>query len=92
MLTEEEKELVAQEPPDLSEYIKEKKPALSDFKREIDYFIDLYKKYDKEIENEKIFFHWFRINLTPFKQTLLNTICKWSNILKHHLIDETYKK
>lgn len=57
-----------------------------DFKREIDYFIELYNKCN-EIENDKILCRWFKINNKLFKQTLLNTICKWSNILKTHLVD-----
>ncbi|XP_053593671.1 dynein beta chain, ciliary [Microplitis demolitor] len=69
----------------LSEF-KEKKPELVDFKREIDYFIELYNKCN-EIENDKILCRWFKINNKLFKQTLLNTICKWSNILKTHLVD-----
>ncbi|XP_077280961.1 dynein beta chain, ciliary [Temnothorax americanus] len=83
-LTDEEKEMVAQE--NLSEYLKERKPGLADFKREIDYFMELYKKCD-EFENEKIFLRWLRLDVRALKQTLLNTICKWTNLFKTHLVD-----
>ncbi|XP_034948410.1 dynein beta chain, ciliary-like [Chelonus insularis] len=85
-ITDEEKKIIAQSPPNLSEFIKERKPELNDFKREIDYFMNLYKECDK-IENEKIFFRWFKVSNTLFKQTLLNTVCKWANVLKTHLVD-----
>ncbi|EGI59469.1 Dynein beta chain, ciliary [Acromyrmex echinatior] len=83
-LTDEEKIMVIQE--NLSEHLKEKKPGLADFKREIDYFMELYKKCD-EFENEKVFLRWLRIDVRALKQALLNTICKWSNLFKTHLID-----
>ncbi|XP_050446950.1 dynein beta chain, ciliary-like [Cataglyphis hispanica] len=85
-LTNEEKEIVAQQLENLSEQLKEKKPGLNDFKREIDYFTDLYKKCD-EFENEKIFLRWLRLDVRSFKQALLNTICKWTNLFKTYLID-----
>lgn len=90
-LNQEEKELVAQAPENLSEFIKEKKPDLTDFKREIDYFVDLYKKCNL-IANEKIFYRWFRVDLKPFKQALLNTICKWANLFKTYLVDRVNNK
>ncbi|KAK0087408.1 hypothetical protein PV325_001063 [Microctonus aethiopoides] len=86
-LTEEEREILAQSPPNLSEYLKEKNPELADFKLEIDNFMELYEKCD-QIENEKIFYRWFKINNKLFKQTLLNIVCKWANVLKTHLVDQ----
>ncbi|XP_043280985.1 dynein beta chain, ciliary-like [Venturia canescens] len=85
-LTEEEKEIVEQAPENLHDFIREKHPGLDDFAREIDYFMDLYKKCD-EFESEKIFSRWLRIDTKPFKQTLLNTVCKWANLFKNHLVD-----
>ncbi|XP_036139541.1 dynein beta chain, ciliary [Monomorium pharaonis] len=83
-LTDEEKDVVAQ--GTLSEYPKEKKPGLVEFKREIDYFIELYKKCD-ELENEKVFLRWLRLDVRALKQALLNLICKWTNLFKTHLVD-----
>lgn len=85
-LTDEEKEMVAQGPENLPEHLKERKPGLDDFKREIDYFMELYKKCD-QLENEKIFLRWLRLDLRSFKQALLNTICKWTNLFKTYLVD-----
>lgn len=70
----------------IPEHLKERKPGLTDFKREIDYFMGLYKKCD-EFENEKIFLRWLRLDIRALKQTLLNTICKWTNLFKTHLVD-----
>lgn len=68
----------------------QREPELSEFQTEIDYFYTLYAKCE-EIENVKIILKWLRIDLKMFKQSLLNTICKWSNILKQHLSDEVFK-
>lgn len=83
-LTDEEKNIVMQE--NLLEYLKERKPGLADFKREIDYFMELYKKCD-EFENEKVFLRWLRLDVRALKQALLNTICKWTNLFKTHLAE-----
>ncbi|XP_074102149.1 dynein beta chain, ciliary [Cotesia typhae] len=84
-LNHQEKELVSHKSA-TNLAIKEKKPELADFKREIDYFVELYNKCDG-IENEKILCRWLKINNKSFKQTLLNTICKWANTLKTYLVD-----
>lgn len=84
-LTEEEKRMVESEVL-LEDLPKEKKPELTDFKREIDYFMDLYKKVD-ELQDEKIILRWLRLNVRNFKQAVLNVICKWANLLKTYLVD-----
>lgn len=86
-LTEKEKAIVAEgQLENLPEDLKERKPELSDFKRVIDYFVELYGKCDA-LENEKVFLRWLRLDMRAFKQTLLNTVCKWTNIFKTYLID-----
>jgi len=85
-LTKDEKKLLDHDPETFSELVKEKKPVLADFKREIDYFMNLYKQCDN-FENEKIFLRWLRLNVRPFKQIVLNTICKWTNLFKTYLVD-----
>lgn len=85
-LTDEEKHVLAHDPENLPESLKERKPGLADFKKEIDYFMGLYKKCD-EFENEKIFLRWLRLDIRAFKQALLNVICKWTNLFKTYLVD-----
>ncbi|KAK2582958.1 hypothetical protein KPH14_009015 [Odynerus spinipes] len=85
-LTKEEKNIVTQSPHNLPDTIKERKPTLEDYRREIDFFMDLYKECD-QIEDEHILLCWLRIDLKPFKQALLNIICKWAHVLKKHLMD-----
>ncbi|RLU17527.1 hypothetical protein DMN91_009762 [Ooceraea biroi] len=85
-LMDEEKRMLVHEPESLSESLKERKPGLADFKREIDYFMGLYKKFD-EFENEKIFLRWLRLDTRAFKQAVLNVICKWTNLFKTHLVN-----
>jgi len=41
----------------------------------------------ENMENEKIFDTWFKVDVRPFKQALLNTVCKWGNLFKQHLVD-----
>jgi len=90
-LTEDEKEIFERDPANFSEYVKDKKPVLADFKREIDYFMNLYKQCDK-FENEKIFLRWLLLNIRPFKQIVLNTICKWTNLFKTYLVNNVNKQ
>jgi dynein heavy chain len=44
------------------------------------------------MENEKVFDTWFRVDVRPFKQALLNTVCKWGNLFKKHLVDEVINR
>jgi len=86
MLTEDEKKILEHDPENFSEYVKDKKPVLTDFKKEIDYFMDLYKQCDK-FEDEKILLRCLLLNIRPFKQIVLNTICKWTNLFKTYLVN-----
>ncbi|XP_076651759.1 dynein axonemal heavy chain 17-like [Halictus rubicundus] len=82
----EDREMISEHPDYLPEHLKLKKPELSDFKDEIDYFMDLYQKCD-QLSNEYIACQWLRLDIKPFKQSLLNTICKWANVLKDYLVN-----
>ncbi|XP_069702004.1 dynein beta chain, ciliary-like [Periplaneta americana] len=66
--------------------LKETPPTIQQFKEQIDHYSDLYKELEK-MEKEKIFDSWFKVDVRPFKQALLNTVCKWSNLFKQHLVD-----
>lgn len=57
--------------------------------------IELYEGLYKEIDiipTEKVFNKWFRVNVKPFKQALLNTVCKWSSMIKQHLVDHVINR
>lgn len=53
---------------------------------QIDIYEQLYLEVSK-IETKQIFYQWLRVDINPFKQALLNTVCKWSNMLKQHLVN-----
>ncbi|RZC39341.1 MT, DHC N2, AAA 7, DHC N1 and/or AAA 9 domain containing protein [Asbolus verrucosus] len=67
--------------------IKETPPSVPQFKEQIDFYIEMYKKMEA-MSNEKILEgDWMRIDVRPLKQAILNTICKWGNLFKQHLYD-----
>lgn len=66
--------------------IKETPPTTEQFKVQIDLYEDLYKVVEK-IETERIINTWLRIDLRPLRQAILNTVCKWGNMYKQHLVD-----
>lgn len=78
--------MIEHHPEFIPDNLKEKKPDLADFKREIDYFMSLYNQCD-QLQNEQIFCRWLKLDIKPFKQTLLNIICKWANVLKEYLVN-----
>ena len=52
--------------------------------------IDAYETIYREVEvveGTVIFEKWFRVDVRPFRQALLNIIKKWSLMFKQHLID-----
>ncbi|KAK7573934.1 hypothetical protein V9T40_011125 [Parthenolecanium corni] len=61
-------------------------PTIEQFKEQIDTFENLYFDVQR-IENFKIFNCWFLVDVQPFKQALLNVICKWSQMFKEHLVE-----
>lgn len=85
-LTVKEKLMLAENAENLPQHLKERKPELRDFKREIDYFMKLYGECDA-FKNEKVFLRWLRLDTRAFKQALLNIICKWTNTFKTYLVD-----
>jgi dynein heavy chain, axonemal len=65
----------------------EQAPTLDDFKRQIDFFLDLYDEVAK-IKTFQQFSGWLMVDMRSFKHTILNTICKWSNAFKQHLVQQ----
>ena len=54
---------------------------------QLDNYKNMYKELEK-IEDEKVFDNWFKVDVSPFKQSLLNLVCEWGNMFKQHLVSE----
>ncbi|RDD42081.1 Dynein beta chain, ciliary [Trichoplax sp. H2] len=61
-------------------------PTLEQFKEQIDTYERIYNEVD-DVDGTSIFDTWFRVDIRPFKQSLLNTVKRWSYMFKQHLID-----
>ncbi|XP_075210990.1 dynein heavy chain at 93AB [Lycorma delicatula] len=61
-------------------------PSMANFKEQIDNFENLYGEIE-EMDSIHIFNSWFQVDIRPFKQALLNTVCKWGHMFKQHLIE-----
>lgn len=66
--------------------IKETPPTIKQFKEQIDFYEGLYKKLES-FDMEKIIKYWMRIDVRPLRQAVLNTVCKWGNLFKQHLVE-----
>ncbi|XP_072501166.1 dynein axonemal heavy chain 9 [Notamacropus eugenii] len=66
--------------------IPENPPTLQQFKLQIDSYEKIYEEVN-QLEPFKIFDNWMKIDIRPFKMSLLNVIKRWSLMLKQHLID-----
>lgn len=66
--------------------IPEKKPTLQDFQAIIDKYGDLYEEINK-LEVYHVFYDWLGLDMKAFKHSLLNEVCKWSNLFKQYLYD-----
>ena len=70
--------------------VKKQYPSLEQFKEQIDFFENLHDEL-KGIETIKTFQSWFKVDLRPFRISLLNNIKRWSFAFKKHLIDHVVK-
>lgn len=61
-------------------------PKMEAFREQIDIFETLYNEVEG-MKTDQVFNSWFKVDLKPFKQALLNTIRKWGNMFKEHLVD-----
>ncbi|XP_056673432.1 dynein axonemal heavy chain 9 isoform X2 [Monodelphis domestica] len=66
--------------------IPENPPTLQQFKLQIDSYEKIYEEVN-QLEPFRIFDNWMKIDIRPFKMTLLNVIKRWSFMLKQYLID-----
>lgn len=81
-LTQDELDLLKDE--NRAEEIKQSAPTTEQFKEQIDFYEDLYKKLET-IETEMILEGWLRIDVKRLRQAVLNNVCKWGNLFKQHL-------
>ncbi|XP_003791133.1 dynein heavy chain 9, axonemal [Otolemur garnettii] len=66
--------------------IPENPPLLAHFKAQIDSYEQLYDEVSR-LEPVRVFDGWMKIDIRPFKASLLNTIKRWSLTFKQHLVD-----
>lgn len=66
--------------------IPENPPLLHQFKSQIDSYEKLYEDVCR-LEPIRVFESWMKIDVRPFKASLLNVIKKWSLMFKQHPID-----
>uniref|UniRef100_A0A8C8ZVZ0 Dynein axonemal heavy chain 9 n=1 Tax=Prolemur simus TaxID=1328070 RepID=A0A8C8ZVZ0_PROSS len=66
--------------------IPENPPLLPQFKVQIDSYEKLYEEVCR-LEPVKVFDSWMKIDIRPFKASLLNIIKRWSLTFKQHLVD-----
>jgi dynein heavy chain, axonemal len=65
----------------------EQVPTLEQFKKQIDYFLELYDEVSK-IETYRTFNEWLLVDMRNFKYTVLNLVCKWSESFKQYLVQQ----
>ncbi|XP_034940720.1 dynein beta chain, ciliary [Chelonus insularis] len=82
-LTMDEMEMIAMLDPKAPQ---KASPRMEQFREQIDLYEGLYFEIE-EMKPSRVFCGWFRVNLRPFKQSLLNTVCKWSSMFKKHLVE-----
>ncbi|XP_034234645.1 dynein beta chain, ciliary [Thrips palmi] len=61
-------------------------PKMDHFREQIDNFEALLTEVEGLV-SVKTFCSWFQVDLNPFKQALVNTVCKWGDMFKQHLIN-----
>ncbi|XP_005399408.1 PREDICTED: dynein heavy chain 9, axonemal isoform X2 [Chinchilla lanigera] len=66
--------------------IPESPPLLHHFKAQIDSYEKLYEEVCR-LEPTKVFDSWMKIDVRPFKASVMNIIKKWSLMFKQHLVD-----
>ncbi|XP_038934021.1 dynein axonemal heavy chain 11 isoform X4 [Rattus norvegicus] len=60
-------------------------PTLEQFKEQIDIYEALYVQMSK-FDDFRVFNSWFKIDMRPFKLSMLNVIKKWSWMFQEHLL------
>ncbi|KAM7360514.1 dynein heavy chain at 93AB isoform 2-T2 [Cochliomyia hominivorax] len=60
-------------------------PTIEAFREQIDNYESLFNEIE-DIAPFQVFSSWFQVDVRPFRQALLNTVCKWGNMFKIHLV------
>ncbi|XP_075413447.1 dynein axonemal heavy chain 11 [Tenrec ecaudatus] len=68
-----------------SEEIPEQPPTLEQFKEQIDMYEALYVQMS-QFDDFRVFDSWFKVDMKPFKVSLLNIIKRWSWMFQEHLL------
>uniref|UniRef100_A0A8C0HXD6 Dynein axonemal heavy chain 11 n=1 Tax=Balaenoptera musculus TaxID=9771 RepID=A0A8C0HXD6_BALMU len=71
--------------PHANEDIPGQPPTLEQFKEQIDIYEALYVQMSK-FDDFRVFDGWFKVDMKPFKVSLLNIIRKWSWMFQEHLL------
>ena len=66
--------------------VKQVKPKLADFRREIEYYENIYEDI-KKLDKSLVFSSWLKVDVSPLKSTLQMCAKKWSFLFKKHLTD-----
>ncbi|CAG9581720.1 unnamed protein product [Danaus chrysippus] len=61
-------------------------PKMEAFREQIDHYENLFMDIE-EMDSYKVFNSWFQVDIRPFRQALLNTVRKWGNMYKEHLVE-----
>ena len=85
-LTEEELIKIDDDEMTKKESVKKEPPTLLQFQEQINHYEAIHEEV-KQIECTKVLNLWFRIDITPFKSSLLNCVKRWSYAFKKHLLD-----
>jgi dynein heavy chain len=70
--------------------VKKQYPSLALFQEQIDFYEKLHESL-KSIDIIKIIQSWLRLDIKPFKTSLLNNIKRWSYVFKKHLMNHVVK-
>ncbi|CAK8683563.1 unnamed protein product [Clavelina lepadiformis] len=65
--------------------VPESPPTLEQFRRQIDAYEASYNEV-LQLPEKRIFSSWFRVDIRPFQQALLNIIKRWSYMFKEYLL------
>lgn len=85
MLDPDEIELIQMNDPTAPPPPKPCQPTIDAFREQIDNYESLFTEIE-DIPAFQVFSSWFQVDVRPFRQALLNTVCKWGNMFKEHLV------